>query len=60
MIRLTVLHKTVHTFFPASSTHLGMEFAYFCLKSQETNRKKILWKLWCARLQIGVEGVNED
>ena len=29
MIRFTAWHKTVHTFYSASSAHLGMTFAYF-------------------------------
>ena len=42
------------------SAHFGMTFAYFDFESQETNRTKILRKLWCARLQIGIEGVQGE
>ena len=33
---------------------------FLILNPQKTNRTKILRKLWCARLQNGVEGVIED
>ena len=46
--------------FPSSSAHFGMPFAFFYFESGETNRTKIPRKVWCARLQIGVEGVKED
>ena len=45
----------------ASSAHFGMTFAYFfILNPKETNRTKILRKLWCPKLQTGVEGVKGD
>ena len=43
-----------------NSAHFGMTFAYFWFELKETNRTKILRKLWCARLQIRVESVEGE
>ena len=43
-----------------SFAHFGIKFAFFYFECPETNRTKILQKLRCARLQIGVECVKGD
>ena len=58
MIRLTVWQKRVHTFFRQVLLISAWHLVIFDFQSRETNRTKILQKLWCARLQIGVEGVK--
>ena len=60
MIRFTDWHKTVHTFFRQVLLISEWHLHIFDFESKETNRSKILQKLWCARLQIGVEGVKAD
>ena len=60
MIRFTVWHKAFHTFFRQILFISEWHWHIFDFKSQETNRTKILQKLWCARLKIGVEDVKGD
>ena len=60
MICFTVWHKTVHTFFRKILLISEWHLHIFDFESQETNRTKILRKLWCARLQFGVEGVKGE
>ena len=58
MIGLTVWHKTVHAFFRQFLLISEWHLHIFDFESQETNRTKILQKLWWARLQIGIEVSN--
>ena len=60
MIRFTVWQKTVHTSFRQVNLITEWDLQIFDFESQETNRTKILRKLWFARLQIGVEGNKGD
>ena len=60
MIRLTVGHKTVHSFIRKILLISEWHLHIFGFEPQETNRTKILRKLWCARLQIGVESVKGE
>ena len=47
--------------FLENSAHFGMTFAYFWFWTPtKKKRTKILRKLWCTRLQIGVEGVKGE
>ena len=58
MICFTVWNKIVHMFFRQVLLILEWHLHIFYFESEETNRTKILRKLWCARLQIGFEGVK--
>ena len=59
-IRFTVWHKTVYTFIRKILLISEWPLHIFGFEPQETNRTKILRKLWCARLQIGVQGVKGE
>ena len=58
MIRLTVRRKTVHTLFRQVLLISESYLQIFDFESQETTPSKILRKLWCAALPIGVECVK--
>ena len=60
MIRLTFWRKIIHAFFRQVLLILEWLLQMLILESQETNRTKILRKLWCATLQIGDEDVKGD
>ena len=60
MVRLTVWHGMVHTFFRQVLLILEWHLPIFDFefKKKKQTWTKILRKLWCARFQIGVEGVE--
>ena len=54
------LTQDISNVLSVSSVHLRITYAIFDFELQETNRTNILRKLWCARLQIGVESTKGE